>query len=111
MQRLSRSKVYRAGVTSRYQFYETSKVRVASAANFPEHAGDIRLSFDIASKGGGQTAISLYLDPRDVLVMLRVLKREQRQRALAVAARALQRQERETKRLRERVSRMRGRKR
>ena len=111
MQRLKRTKVYRAGVTSRYQFYETDKVTAGSAGNFPEHAGDLRLSFAIASKGGGQTAISLYIDPRDCLAMLRVLKGEQRQKALATAARTLQRQERDTKKLRERVARMRGRKR
>jgi hypothetical protein len=111
MQRLSRTKVYRAGVTSRYQFYETDKVRVGSAGNFPEHAGDLRISFAIASKGGGRTAISLYMDPRDCLAMLRILKREQRKRALSTAAQLLQRQERDTKKLRERVARMRGRKR
>jgi hypothetical protein len=104
---LLRTKVYRAGVTSRYQFPEASKVRVSSAGNFAEHAGDVRLSFAIDSKGGGKTAISLYIDPQDCLAMLRVLRGEQRQRALTRAAQELRRQEREDRKLRQRLSRMR----
>jgi hypothetical protein len=104
---LLRTKVYRAGVTSRYQYLESGKVRVSGASNFPEHAGDLRLSFAIDSKGGGKTAISLYIDPRDCLAMLRVLRGEQRQRALARAAQELKRQESEDRRLRQCLVRMR----
>jgi hypothetical protein len=110
MQRLSRTEVHRGGVTSRYQFYETDKVSVGPG-NVPGHEGDLRLSFAIDSKGGGKTAISVYVDPRDCLAMLRILKREQRKKVLATAAQALQRQERDTKKLRLRVARMRGSKR
>jgi hypothetical protein len=99
-----RTKVYRAGVTSRYQLPEPSKVRVSSAGNFAEHGGDVRLSFAIDSKGGGKTAISLYIDPRDCLAMLRG---EQRQRVLKGAAQELRRQENEHKKLRQRLIRMR----
>jgi hypothetical protein len=104
---LLRTKVYRAGVTSRYQFFETAKVRVGSAGNFAEHGGDVRLSFAIDSKGGGKTAISLYIDTRDCVAMLRVLRGEQRQRALRAAALELKRQESEDRKLRQRLVRMR----
>jgi hypothetical protein len=82
-------------------------VRVSSAGNLAEHGGDVRLSFAIDSKGGGKTAISLYIDPRDCLAMLRVLRGEQRQRVLKGAAQELRRQENEDKKLRQRLVRMR----
>jgi hypothetical protein len=60
MPRLQNAKVYRSGVTAPIWNYETDTVYIQQRT--PDE-GSLHLEFELASKGGGTTEVSLRLAP------------------------------------------------
>ena len=84
------TEVRRAGMTSRYWYGRTSKVTFGTARILSRHV--LTIDFDLPSKGGGTTQISVRLGIRDFFALVRLMFGVDQQKTMEVISREMSKQ-------------------
>ncbi len=87
---LNYAEIWRGGVTSNYHTKESGRVRVDF---YPEDSktqnGSLSLHHSIASKGGGATSITLFIDANSFDQIASMMVQANRKKAITAFAKAL----------------------
>lgn len=85
MEALCNLKVYRGGASQAYLNYETGSINISGVEG-------LQIEFPIGSGGRGRTQVRLVIGPDDFVQLVECMTRSDRQAAMEVMSRELQRQ-------------------